>query len=152
MLTFTLSLLFFFFFPVPHGWPPRSHAHARRHRAHTHTRSALTKPWRGRARFIAHLGCFDQWQSAALCKSLPQTELNKQTRRVCTGSDNLLIYRPAVLMCATTKGQKEITVQNGRAHTLHQHMFICILSPSLPLSLTLPHTHPISVTFAHYPP
>ncbi len=60
---------------------------------HTHTRmqTGVTKPWRDRVRFIAHLGWFDQWQSAS-CKSLPQTELNKQAGSVYTDPDNLLIH------------------------------------------------------------
>lgn len=41
--------------------------------------------------FIAHLGWFDQWQSAST-KSLPQTELNKQTESIYTVPDNPLIH------------------------------------------------------------
>lgn len=48
-------------------------------------------PWRDRVQFIAHLGWLDQWQRAFF-KSLPQTDLNKQTQSIYTATDNPLIH------------------------------------------------------------
>lgn len=79
--SFSLFLLFF----VPYKGP-QDHIHK-----HTCMQTGVTKPWRGRVRFIAHLGWVDQWQSA-WSKSLPQTELNKLTGSVYTGPDNPLIH------------------------------------------------------------
>lgn len=84
MLTFTLSPPLC---PSQRSTQPHTQAHTY---THICMQTGVTKPWRDRVRFIAHLGWFDQWQSAS-SKSLPQTELNKQTGSVYTGPDNPLI-------------------------------------------------------------
>ena len=97
--------------PSPSPPPPPSQRPKLKH-THAHMQTGLTKPWRDRVRFIAHLGWLDQWQPAS-CKSLPQTELNKQTGSVYTDPGNLLIH----ITCFLTN-----THMHTHTHTLtHTH-------------------------------
>ena len=163
--------------PPPPLFCPPSQRPKLKH-THAHMQTGLTKPWRDRVRFIAHLGWLDQWQPAS-CKSLPQTELNKQTGSVYTDPGNLLIHITCFLTnthmhthshtlththahgrrreyvrryCVHIQEHEQTPVHESRKYThFYTQTFACAHTQAHTHTYTHTHTHTVSVTFAHYP-